>query len=237
MVGRAHRALVVLDHDHRVAEVAQALERRDQPRVVALVQPDRRLVEDVEHADERRADLGGQPDALRLAARQRRRRPLQRQVADADVVEEAAAAPRSRAGSAARSARSASDSSSSSSHSSARRRRAARELVDRHRRHGHGARLGPQPRAAALRARPHRHVLLDLLARVVGVGLAVAPLEVGDDALEARRVGALAPVAVAVGDVDPVAVRAVAGRGRAAPPAAPPTACQVDLVALGDRLR
>ena len=91
MVGRAHRALVVLDHDHRVAEVAQALERGDQPRVVALVQADRGLVEDVEHADQRRADLRGQPDALRLAARQRRRGAVQRQVADADVVEEAQA--------------------------------------------------------------------------------------------------------------------------------------------------
>jgi hypothetical protein len=53
VVGRAHRALVVLDHDDRVAEVAQALERRDEPRVVALVQPDRRLVEDVQDSDQR----------------------------------------------------------------------------------------------------------------------------------------------------------------------------------------
>ena len=89
MVGRAHRALVVLDDDHRVAEVAQPLERPDQALVVALVQADRRLVEDVEHADERRADLRGQPDPLRLAARQRGRRAVERQVADADVVEEA----------------------------------------------------------------------------------------------------------------------------------------------------
>ena len=61
----------------------------DQLRVVALVQADRGLVEDVEHADQARADLGREPDPLRLAARERRRRALQRQVADADVVEEA----------------------------------------------------------------------------------------------------------------------------------------------------
>ena len=89
MVGRAHRALVVLDHDHRVAEVAQPLERGDQPLVVALVQADRGLVEDVEHAHQARADLRGQPDALGLAARERGRRAVERQVADADVVEEA----------------------------------------------------------------------------------------------------------------------------------------------------
>ena len=53
VVGGAHRALVVLDHEHRVADVAQSLERPDQPLVVALVQPDRRLVEDVQHAHER----------------------------------------------------------------------------------------------------------------------------------------------------------------------------------------
>ena len=33
----AHRLFVVLDDDHRVAEVAQLLERRQQARVVALV--------------------------------------------------------------------------------------------------------------------------------------------------------------------------------------------------------
>jgi hypothetical protein len=54
-----------------VAEIAQPLQRRDQTRVVALVEADRWLVEDVKHAHERRADLGGQPDPLRLAARQR----------------------------------------------------------------------------------------------------------------------------------------------------------------------
>ncbi len=89
VVRRAHRALVVLDHEHGVAEVAQPLQRRDQPLVVALVQADRRLVEDVEHADERRADLGREPDPLRLATAQGGGRPLHRQVADADVVEEA----------------------------------------------------------------------------------------------------------------------------------------------------
>ena len=57
----------------------------EQARVVALVQADRRLVEDVEHADQRAADLRRQPDALRLAARQRRRRAVERQVVEPDV--------------------------------------------------------------------------------------------------------------------------------------------------------
>ena len=87
-VGAAHHLLVVLDDEHGVAEVAQPLERRDQLVVVALVQADRRLVEDVEHADELRADLRREPQPLRLAAGERRRRAVELEVADADVVEE-----------------------------------------------------------------------------------------------------------------------------------------------------
>ena len=74
VVGDPDRLLVVLDDDHRVAEVAQPHERLDQPLVVALVQADRRLVEHVQHADEPAADLRREPDALRLAARERARR-------------------------------------------------------------------------------------------------------------------------------------------------------------------
>ena len=71
MVGGADGVLVVLDHDHGVAEIAQALERFDQPVVVALVQADRGLVEHVEHARQAAADLAGEADALALAAAQR----------------------------------------------------------------------------------------------------------------------------------------------------------------------
>ena len=87
-VARADRLLVVLDDDHRVAQVAQPGQRVDQPAVVALVQPDRRLVEHVQHADEPGADLAGQPDPLRLAAGQRARRAGQREVVEADVEQE-----------------------------------------------------------------------------------------------------------------------------------------------------
>ena len=91
VVGGADRLLVVLDDDHGVAEIAQPRERREQRAVVALVQADRRLVEDVEHARQVRADLRREPDALAFAARQRRRAAAERQVADADVVQEAQA--------------------------------------------------------------------------------------------------------------------------------------------------
>ena len=103
VVGGAHRALVVLDHEHGVAEVAQPLQRRDQPLVVALVQADRRLVEDVEHAHERRADLGRQPDPLRLAAATASPTPAPSTGSRRRRCRGSAAAPRSRAGSASRS--------------------------------------------------------------------------------------------------------------------------------------
>jgi hypothetical protein len=68
VVGGADRVLVVLHHQHGVAEVAQAPERRQQTLVVALVQADRGLIQHVEHAGEAAADLRGEADALRLAA-------------------------------------------------------------------------------------------------------------------------------------------------------------------------
>ena len=53
VVSREHGVLVVLDHDERVAEVTQPPQGRKQLVVVALVQTDRRLVEDIQHAHQR----------------------------------------------------------------------------------------------------------------------------------------------------------------------------------------
>ena len=73
IVGAADRILVMLDDDHRVAEIAQMDERFEQARIVALMQADRGLVQHIEHAGQARADLRGEPDALAFAARQRAR--------------------------------------------------------------------------------------------------------------------------------------------------------------------
>ncbi len=81
----------MLDDNHGVAEIPQARERAEQPPVVALMEADRRLVEHIEHAGEIRTNLRGEPDALPFPARQRRGAPRKREVADADVVEEAKA--------------------------------------------------------------------------------------------------------------------------------------------------
>ncbi len=88
VVGRANGLLVVLDDDDRVAQVAQTLHRRDQPGVVALVKPDRRLVEDVEDAHQPCADLRRKPDALCLSAGERCRAAVESEVVETDIDQE-----------------------------------------------------------------------------------------------------------------------------------------------------
>ena len=65
------------------------VEGLDEAAVVALVEPDAGLVEHVEDADEAGADLGGEPDALGLAARERPRSAGERQVVESHVEKEA----------------------------------------------------------------------------------------------------------------------------------------------------
>ena len=180
----ADRLLVVLDDQHGVAEVAQALERVEQAPVVALVEPDGRLVEDVEHPHQARADLGGQPDALPLAARQRGRRPVQGQVLEADVDEEAQAladllehAPGD--GRVALGERQLVEDPAGVAHAEAHHV-------------GDGApgdlepeRLRAEARAPAGRTGALGHELLDLPARVLRRALPVAPLQRGHHALPA----------------------------------------------------
>src|SRR5712692_9195133 len=87
MVRRHHGFCVVLDHHHRVAQVAQAEQGLEQAPIIALVETDRRLVEDIEDADEAGTDLRGEPDALAFSSGQRGGRPIQRQVIQTDVDE------------------------------------------------------------------------------------------------------------------------------------------------------
>ena len=203
-VGAPHHLLVVLDDDDGVADIAQPLERPDEARVVALVEADRRLVEDVENADELRADLRGEPEPLCLAARERRRRAIQGQIPDADVVEERQALADLLHDAVAdqllgRRELELVDELQRT------RNRELRGLVDGQACDSDRKHLGLEARALADGARPEAHVLLDPLALARGVGLLVPPLEVRDDALEARElVATAAPHAVRVLDVDPL---------------------------------
>ena len=81
VVRRAHRVLVVFDDDHRIPEIPEALQRIEELVVVLLMQADARLVKNVKDTGKARPDLCREPDPLRLAARERRRRPCKRKVA------------------------------------------------------------------------------------------------------------------------------------------------------------
>ena len=98
VVGDRDRLRLVLDDEHGVALVAQLQQQVVHPLDVVRVQPDRRLVEDVGDVGERRPEVADHLGALRLAARQRARRAVEREVAEPDLderVERVAAAPSS----------------------------------------------------------------------------------------------------------------------------------------------
>ncbi|SQA72392.1 Uncharacterised protein [Burkholderia mallei] len=86
-VGREHHRRIVLDDDERIARVAQAPHRLDDPVQVARMQPDARLVEHEQRLGERRAERRRQVDPLHLAARQRAALPVERQVAEPHVAQ------------------------------------------------------------------------------------------------------------------------------------------------------
>ena len=87
-VGRLDHLEVVLDDDHRVAQVGQAVDHVQQLADVVEVQAGGRLVEDVKGlARVGPRQLGGQLDALGLAAGERRRGLAQRNVTQAHVVQ------------------------------------------------------------------------------------------------------------------------------------------------------
>ena len=112
----------------------------------------------------------------------------------------------------------------------------ARDVVDVVSAHRHGECLGPQSRAAAGRARAHGHERLDALLLQLGLRLAVAPLEVRDDALEGGHVRALAPVAVLVRHVHALAACAVQVQVLVLARELPPRPVERDFPAVGDRL-
>ena len=57
VVCRKNSLLIVFDHNDRIADIPEMGQRAEQALVVALVQPDRRLVEDIHDTDEARTDL------------------------------------------------------------------------------------------------------------------------------------------------------------------------------------
>ena len=87
-IGPPHDRFVMFHHDHGVAARLQFAESVDQPLVVAGMQADRRFVEHVADADQSRAEPGGQPHPLQLAAAQGAGGPIQREITKAHAIQE-----------------------------------------------------------------------------------------------------------------------------------------------------
>ena len=236
VVGGADRLLVVLDDDDGVAEVAQALEGGDEAWRCRAGAGRWRARRGRRATPTRRgADLGGEADALGFAAGEGGGGAVEREVVEADVLQEAQALfdlAQDQAGDVAVGVgeldllepldRAAGGEGA--------------EVLDAGAGDEHGARLRAQAGAAADGAGAQGHVALDLLAGALGVGLLVTPLEVGDDAFEAGLVRAPPAVAVAVGDLQALAAGAVQEQVAVLLGELLPGGVEVDAVALGDRL-
>ena len=68
MIRRAQHIGIVLHHQDRVAQVAQLFKNVNQPRRVARMQPDRRLIQHIQRAHQPRPQRSRQLNPLRLAA-------------------------------------------------------------------------------------------------------------------------------------------------------------------------
>ena len=193
VVRRAHGALVVLDDDHRVARgraAARACRSAARCRAGEGRSRARRGCRGRRPGSTRSGWPAGsaaprRPIASRPPARARdsRRPTLSRKLSRSSISRRIRRAIW----------RSVSVSSSDPNHSIARSRGHPRELVDSESADLDRQGLRPQPGAVALGARPHRHVLLDLLSRPLRVGLAIAALQVVHDPLEAGHVRPLRP--------------------------------------------
>ena len=86
-VGGEHDLRIVFHHHQRIAGVAQFVHDADDTAHVARVQSDRRFIEHKQRVDQGSAERGGQVDPLHLAAGERARLAVQRQVTQADLVQ------------------------------------------------------------------------------------------------------------------------------------------------------
>ena len=87
VVGAENDGAVVLDDEHRVAAPREIAQQREKSLVVLRMQSDGRLVEHIKRRSQSRAERRCEVDALGLAARERARLAIERQVVQADPVQ------------------------------------------------------------------------------------------------------------------------------------------------------
>ncbi len=78
----------MFDHDQGVTQRLQSQQGFDESMIIALVQPDRGLIQHVEHPHQARADLSGKSNSLRLPTGKAASRASEREVIQADVEQE-----------------------------------------------------------------------------------------------------------------------------------------------------
>ncbi len=88
VVRQANSIFVMLHDNHRVTDITQVPKGVQQPIVVALMQANRRFVEDIHDAHQTRADLASKANTLGFTARQGIRAAIQRQIVQANVDQE-----------------------------------------------------------------------------------------------------------------------------------------------------
>ena len=184
VVGVADGVFVVLDDEDGVAEVAQLLQRLDEAVVVALVQADGGLVENVEHAAQAGADLRGEADALAFAAGERGGVAIEREIVEADGAEEFKALDDLAADALGDEGFARGEGEVDGGGERAVEREGG-EVGDGEAADLDGERLGAQALAAADGAGRRGHEVHHVLAIAVAAGLVDGVAQVGEDAVEA----------------------------------------------------
>ena len=67
-IGRTHNIRIMLDHQNRVSEIAQAVKNLNQPVRIPRVQPDRRLIQHIQRSYQPRSQRSRQLNTLCLPA-------------------------------------------------------------------------------------------------------------------------------------------------------------------------
>ena len=89
IVGSQHNVFIMLYHQDGISNVTKLAQGFNQLLVVALMQADTGFIQDVGDAGQLGADLGGEADALRLAAGKRPGRAIEAQVVEPNMQQEA----------------------------------------------------------------------------------------------------------------------------------------------------
>ena len=88
VIGSSHDLLIVLHHDHGIAQRLEFFEHVDETICISGVQTYGGLIEDIEGAYERASKGGTEVDALAFTARKRVRETVEREVAKSHIQKE-----------------------------------------------------------------------------------------------------------------------------------------------------